>query len=206
MRRVFIAMFLALIPVLVWGQKASDLVYTDARELMLINQGFDNTELYYSRLPLDMKDAIRKAVWDLGLNSAGLAIRFSTNAKAIGARWTLLNNFNMAHMAGTGIRGIDLYFLDENDTWRFIGTAQPNGKESSNVFVRNMSGQMRDYMAYLPSMMESFVSKSGLIPQRSLECHVVICSQKGVESRFSFTVQASLKADAPHVQVWSIPR
>nr|HPH52735.1 SGNH/GDSL hydrolase N-terminal domain-containing protein [Bacteroidales bacterium] len=102
MRRVFIAMFLALIPVLVWGQKASDLVYTDARELMLINQGFDNTELYYSRLPLDMKDAIRKAVWDLGLNSAGLAIRFSTNAKAIGARWTLLNNFNMANMAGTG--------------------------------------------------------------------------------------------------------
>ena len=150
MRRVLFVMIMAIIPVILWGQKASELIYTDARELMLINQGFDNTEFYYSRLPADMKDVTRKAVWDLGLNSAGLAIRFSTNAKAIGARWTLLNNFNMAHMAGTGIRGIDLYFLDENDTWRFIGTAQPNGKESSNVFVRNMSGQMRDYMAYLP--------------------------------------------------------
>lgn len=150
MKRVFFVMMFALMPALVWGQKASELVYTDARELMLINQGFDNTELYYSRLPADMKDVTRKAVWDLGLNSAGLAVRFSTDAKAIGAKWTLLNNFNMAHMAGTGIRGIDLYCLDEKDTWRFIGTAQPNGKESSNVFVRNMSGQMRDYMAYLP--------------------------------------------------------
>ena len=96
-------MMFALMPALVWGQKASELVYTDARELMLINQGFDNTELYYSRLPADMKmSPVRR--YDLGLNSAGLAVRFSTDAKAIGAKWTLLNNFNMAHMAGTGIR------------------------------------------------------------------------------------------------------
>ena len=89
---------------------------------MLINQGFDNTELYYSRL-VRYERCHCKAVWDLGLNSAGLAVRFSTDAKAIGAKWTLLNNFNMAHMAGR-VFGNRLYFLDENDTWRFIGTAQ----------------------------------------------------------------------------------
>lgn len=131
------------------GQKASELVYVDASELTLINKGFDNTELDYSRLPLDLKDRTREAVWSLGLNSAGLAVRFSSNAHALGARWTLLNNFHMNHMAATGIRGIDLYTLEGN-TWKFIGTAQPNGKESSNVFVRNMDGSDREYLAYLP--------------------------------------------------------
>lgn len=134
---------------LAFGQKASELKYIDAQELMLINQGFDNTELYYSRLPEDMKSRTRKAVWDLGLNSTGLAVRFSSDAKCIGAKWTLLNNFHMSHMPGTGIRGIDLYTLD-NGKWYFIGTAKPNGKESQNVFVRNMAGEMREYVAYLP--------------------------------------------------------
>lgn len=132
------------------AQKASELAYHDASELMIINKGFDNTESLYSRLPSDLKDVTREAVWDLGMNSAGLAVRFSTDSKCIGAQWELLNNLSMAHMAGTGIRGIDLYVLDEKDNWHFVGTAQPNGKESRNVFIRNMDGKMRDFMAYLP--------------------------------------------------------
>jgi len=133
----------------VYAQKASELKYIDAKELTIINKGFENTELDYSRLPEDMKSVTRKAVWDLGLNSAGIAVRFASDSKCIGAKWTLLNNFSMAHMPGTGIRGIDLYTL-EDGVWRFIGTAQPNGKESANVFVRRMAGDEREYMAYLP--------------------------------------------------------
>lgn len=129
---------------------AKELVYHDAEELMLINQGFDNTAMHYSRLPEDLKDVTRKALWDLGLNSAGLAIRFSTNSKILGARWTLLNNFGMSHMAYTGIKGIDLYYLNDKGVWCFVGTAQPNGKESRNLFLSNMDGKMREYMAYLP--------------------------------------------------------
>ena len=132
------------------AQKASELVYTDVEEFAeLINKGFDNTEMRYSRLPADLKDVTRKAVWDLGLNSAGLAVRFSSNAKAMGAQWTLLNNFHMNHMPGTGIRGIDLYTLVDGQ-WRHIGTAQPNGKESRNIFFRNGDGSQREYLAYLP--------------------------------------------------------
>ena len=134
------------------AQKATELKYVDAKNLMLINQGFDNTALYYSRLPEDMKPRTRKGVWDLGLNSAGLAIRFSTDSKTIGFRWRLLNHFIMHHMAGTGIRGIDLYQLDENEHWQFIGTAIPNGKDTTKmqVVVSAMDGKDHDYMAYLP--------------------------------------------------------
>ena len=93
-----------LLPATAFAQKASELKYVDARSLMLINQGYDNTELTYSRLPADMKPYTRKAVWELGQNSAGLAIRFSSDSRTIGIRWTLLNYFIMHHMAGTGIR------------------------------------------------------------------------------------------------------
>jgi hypothetical protein len=101
----------------VFAQKASELVYTDVAELIkngtvqILGKGFDNgaDSLLYARLPADMQGKIRKAVIDLGRNSAGIAIRFSTNAKCIGAQWTLVNNFNMAHMPGTGIRGLDIY-------------------------------------------------------------------------------------------------
>ena len=141
---------LALLPVLAFGQKANELKYVDAQELMLINQGFDNTEMPYSRLPEDMKPVTRKAVWDLGLNSAGLAVRFSTDSKTLGARWTLLNNFGMNHMAKSGVCGIDFYALTEKGKWIFVGTAIPSGKESEKVVLRNMDGRMRDYMAYLP--------------------------------------------------------
>lgn len=133
-----------------FAQKSSELVYTDVEEFAtLINQGFDNTEMKYSRLPADMKDKTRQAVWDLGLNSAGLAIRFSSNAKCMGAQWTLLNNFHMSHMPGTGIRGIDLYTL-EGGEWKFVGTAKPTGKESLNIFFKNGDGREREYLAYLP--------------------------------------------------------
>ena len=151
-RLVLLSLALMLLPAAALAQKASQLNWTDAKNLMLINQGYDNTELTYSRLPVDMKPATRKAVWDLGLNSAGLAIRFSSNSPVIGIRWTLLNYFIMHHMAGTGIRGIDLYQLDENDHWQFIGTAIPNGKDTTKtqIVVSGMDSREHEYMAYLP--------------------------------------------------------
>lgn len=150
MKKVLISLCLVAASFAASGQKASDLKYTDAKELMLINQGFDNTELYYSRLPKDLKDVTRKAVWDLGLNSAGLAVRFSTDSKAVGVRWKPLNGFGMNHMAATGVRGIDLYYLNEKGQWSFIATAIPRSKECESVIVSRMDGRMREYMAYLP--------------------------------------------------------
>ncbi len=143
----------------VFAQKSSQLKYYDARELGLpvLGKGFDDcvrendtiSDGFYTRLPADIQNVVRKAVWDLGQNSAGLAIRFRTNSKCIGAEWKPLNNFGMAHMAATGVKGLDLYALMDGE-WTFTGTAQPNGKNSRNVFIRKMDGAMREYLMYLP--------------------------------------------------------
>src|SRR5574344_1331338 len=103
------------------AQKVSDLEFENVKDLIaqgraiMIGQAEKGTadSAYYYRLPNRMKGVVRKELWDLGKNSAGIAIRFSSNAKCIGLKWTLINNFSMAHMAGTGIRGLDLYTLDK---------------------------------------------------------------------------------------------
>lgn len=138
------------------AQKVTELKFTDVRqaagrgEAVITGQGFTPASgSFFGRLSGELDSQVRKEVRDLGKNSAGIAVRFRTNSKCIGARWTLLNNFTMAHMAGTGIRGLDLYSYTDGE-WIYAGTAQPNGKESSNIFRRGMDGEYRDYMLYLP--------------------------------------------------------
>lgn len=142
-----------------FAQKASQLKYYDVRELGLpvLGKGFQDcvrendtiSDGYFTRLPADLQGVVRKAVWDLGQNSAGLAVRFRTNSKCIGAAWKPLNNFGMSHMTPTGVRGLDLYSLTDGQ-WLFVGAGQPNGKNSRNVFIRKMNGDMREYIMYLP--------------------------------------------------------
>ncbi len=143
----------------IWAQKASQLKYQDVRELELpvLGKGFADcvrendtiSDGFYTRLPADIQNTVRKAVWDLGQNSAGLAVRFRSNSKCIGATWKPLNNFGMSHMTPTGVKGLDLYALVDGE-WKFVGAGQPNGKNSRNVFIRKMDGQMREYIMYLP--------------------------------------------------------
>lgn len=150
MKKFFFSFILVLSFVAISAQEKEDpFKYVNAEELMIINHGFDNSELVFSRLPADMKSSIREDVWGLGLNSAGIAIRFSSNAKVLKARWTLLNNFRMSHMATTGICGLDLYVLNDSGKWQFAGTAFPGEKESEDEFG-TLSGEWHEYMVYLP--------------------------------------------------------
>ncbi len=162
MKNIFKLMFVAAVMMVSAGafaQKASELKYYDVREMGLpvLGKGFQDcvrendtiSDGFYTRLPADLQGGVRKAVWDLGQNSAGLAIRFRTNSKCIGAAWKPLNNFGMSHMTPTGVRGLDLYSLTDGE-WLFVGAGQPNGKNSRNVFIRKMNGEMREYIMYLP--------------------------------------------------------
>ena len=140
------------------AQKVSELKFYDVKQLIaqgdavMIGQAEKPTvdSCYYYRLPNKLKGIVRKDLWDLGCDGAGIAIRFSTDAQCIGARWTLTYNFGMAHMAYTGIKGMDLYVYDRGKEWKFAGTAFPNGKNSASVFVRKMYGGKKEYMIYLP--------------------------------------------------------
>ena len=103
----------------------------------------------YDRLPASYKNKVRKPVWALSKNSAGISIRFLSNSTSLNVRWKLLNNFSMNHMASTGVKGIDLY-CKVNGVWRFVNTAKPSGIENKFLLVNNMPKKMREYEMFLP--------------------------------------------------------
>ena len=103
----------------------------------------------YDRLPASYKEIVRKPVWDLSKNSAGLSIRFLSNSSVITVKWELLNDLSMGHMPDTGIKGVDLYFKN-NNAWQYINTGIPLGFKNEYRLIDNMDNELREYRMFLP--------------------------------------------------------
>ena len=131
--------------------KPSQMAAHDASTLPLLGTLAPDASKSYSRLPDSLKDSIRTDLWELGKHSAGLAVRFRSDASAIGARWKSTNKFNMNHMTATGIRGVDLYVLDDDSTWTPVASGRPSMSSHNNAscIMENMEPRMREYMLYL---------------------------------------------------------
>ena len=128
---------------------AAQLVYRDAAEFPLYGKATEATSLRYTRLPDSLKGISRGPVWQLGQNSAGLAVRFRSNSTTIAAKWENTYNNAMNHMTPTGIRGLDLYAWVDGG-WRFVNSGRPTGKVSEATIIANMEPKEREYMLYLP--------------------------------------------------------
>lgn len=131
--------------------------YEDASKFRIINKGWDHTSEPYTRLPQAYMDSCRKDQKWLYDHSSGIAVRFATDSKRIAAQWNLKNNFHMQHMAMTGIKGTDLYRLnEETGKWEYVNTARPQEKNfkadsiQSKMYVDHLDGEMHEYMIYLP--------------------------------------------------------
>lgn len=91
----------------------AQIVYHDASAFPLLGKATDATLTRYERLPDSLQHISRKPLWELGRNSAGLAVRFRSNSTCIAAKWEVRNNMSMNHMTPTGIKGLDLYCLQD---------------------------------------------------------------------------------------------
>src|SRR5436305_13412938 len=68
---------------------ADALVWTDVKTLPVEGKAFADTLGFYDRLPARAQKKVRDAVWNLSRQSAGLAVRFVSDAPTLSARWTL---------------------------------------------------------------------------------------------------------------------
>ena len=64
----------------------------------------------FQRLPQRYEKSLRKKVWGLSENFAGVIISFRTNFSELSVKWTIKSVFSMNHMTGLGIKGVDLYY------------------------------------------------------------------------------------------------
>ncbi len=76
---------------------------------------------FYDRLPAKVEDDVRKPVWFLSHETAGLTLRFKTKATDIYIRYIVGGKLNMPHMPTTGVSGLDLYAVDKDGGWQWSG-------------------------------------------------------------------------------------
>lgn len=147
----FLMLLFFSIPCLSFSQELKNRNYYGAQYFLLEGTEIADSlkENTYDRLPVAYKELVRKPVWDLSKNTAGMSLRFFTNASSISVKWELLFNTKMNHMAETGIKGLDLYF-NNNGTWQYINTAKPKTLENEYLLVKNMTKEMREFKIYLP--------------------------------------------------------
>ena len=127
------------------------LSWHDIRPLGLEGKGWADTRHFYDRLPAKARGAVRESVWELSHHSAGLCVRFVTDAPRIAARWTLrFKELAMNHMPATGVSGVDLY-VKAADRWRWIGVGRPSQFPTNTCdLASDMTPARRQYMLYLP--------------------------------------------------------
>jgi lysophospholipase L1-like esterase len=123
----------------------------DLKDFGIEGKGWTETKSFYDRLPAKAEAIVRAPVWKLSLNSAGMSVRFVTDAETIYARWKLRSpSLALAHMAASGVSGVDLY-VKEKGSWRWIGIGEAM-KSSINEYklIANIAPQKREYQLYLP--------------------------------------------------------
>lgn len=106
---------------------------------------------YYDRFPAKAEGVVRDEVWNLSRHSAGMMVRFETDASEIHVRYRLLNErVAMSHMPATGVSGVDLYGKDASGTWRWIAVSRPEGQIVEAKLIGGVEGKPREYTLYLP--------------------------------------------------------
>lgn len=178
------------------------LTYFDAVRFPVIGKIYPDSLPFFSRIPYFLKPTTRKAVWNLGQNAAGIAVRFRSDSPVIAVKWENTFNNSMKHMAPVGIKGLDLYcFIDGK--WRFVNSAQPSGKTNQWQIISGMN-------APSVNICSTFPCTTGFIHCRSESLHRLTsgslrCPTPIPENPSYFTEAALRKEPVPHVPEWLPP-
>jgi lysophospholipase L1-like esterase len=127
--------------------------WRDANSLEIEGKGWVDTAGPFDRLPDSAQSKVSPAVWHLSKHSAGICIRFVTDAAAVNVRWSLTSDsLDMPHMPATGVSGVDLYARGTDNTWRFIGNGRPGSVDGNLATFAFVDGAVsrRECLLYLP--------------------------------------------------------
>lgn len=115
-----------------------------------------NLKSYYDRLPAKAEKMVRKEVWSLSRNAAGLKIIFNSNAQDITVRYVLTKkNYAMDHFPATGVSGVDLYAKNADGSWAWA-TGKYSFKDTVTYTYTNLNLDKeqykngREFHLYLP--------------------------------------------------------
>ena len=124
--------------------------WTDIRQFGVEGRGWDDTKEFYDRLPARAEGLVRKPVWDLSRNSAGLCVRFVTDATTLRARWAVTDPWlYLPNITAIGKSGLDLY-VRTGAGWHWLAVGQPTAQTNEVKLVGDLLPGKREYLLYLP--------------------------------------------------------
>ena len=102
---------------------------------------FDELASPYDRLPKRSSNQVALNIWELSKHSAGLMIRFRSNAEEIKVRYNINdeNLINLDHMPATGVSGLDLYAINSDGMEVWCGADRIFGDTVTYSFL-NLNG------------------------------------------------------------------
>ena len=106
---------------------------------------------WFDRLPSSAESVVSPSVWSLSRDSAGMMVRFKTDATAVHVHYKVTkSNLGMPHMPATGVSGVDLYARDANGNWKWVQVTKPATQEVKAEIIKGLAPGYREYAAYLP--------------------------------------------------------
>jgi hypothetical protein len=106
---------------------------------------------WFDRFPSSAEKTVTTNVWNLSRDSAGMMVRFETNAETIHVDYQLLKDrLALPTMPATGASGVDLYARDPHGQWRWVQVSRPTSKTVKTVLVKDLAPGTREYALYLP--------------------------------------------------------
>ncbi|KAA9347087.1 SGNH/GDSL hydrolase family protein [Larkinella humicola] len=157
---LFVCLFVSLPGVAVLAQTPVDYVWWNPAQSdfpVIEGQAWRGKDILspYDRLPAEAEKSVRKAVWDLSRNAAGLMIRFRASTDRITVRYVVSGKQSMPHMPATGVSGVDLYAGNSDGDWLWC-----NGKYAFGDTIQYQFANLepndayhqkgREYRLYLP--------------------------------------------------------
>lgn len=131
----------------------ADVAWHDVTKWGVEGRGWADQERkrWFDRLPAKAEGKVTPAVWGLSRDSAGMMVRFKTDAKSIYTRYSLAkSNLAMPHMPATGVSGLDLYARDDKGMWKWVQVTRPSAQKVEAAIINDLAPGFREYAAYLP--------------------------------------------------------
>jgi len=142
-------LFVLISTLFVQAQSSENITYIDGRSLTVLGRPNSVNPDSFHRIANEKLNLIPELVKSLSGNSAGINICFQTNSPNIHLKWKLEKLNSWWNMTSIAVNGIDLYGRRNNE-WQYVGSAKPVSESNDFTIAKNLDGQLRHYLLYLP--------------------------------------------------------
>lgn len=119
----------------------------NAEAFTIEGKGWKDTAKVYHRVPAKVESIVRPAIWDLGRNSSGISIHFTTDSTSLAVKWDGFEAMN--HMTALGVSGLDLY-VKHQGKWKWLAVGRPSQEQNEIELITGIPSEVREYILYLP--------------------------------------------------------